>query len=465
VGSGAWTADGVIVFGTRGIGPLYRVAATGGTPTALTSINQGERGHSFPAFLRDRKRFLYLKLSASPEVQGVYVGSIERAPAEQDPTRILALALGPLAIADSTAGERLLYMRDGTLLAQPLDADSGQLSGDAQPLADRLGSAGSFAYFAAGGDVLAFRTGATSVGNLEQLTWVGRTGETLGKVGEPLPVATGALSLEIAPNGRRAAVVVAQTISPDVWVMELDRGLATRVTFTDEPETGAAWFPDGRRVYFRSTRGGAFDQFGKDVDGTGQETPIAANPTSGIPNHWSPDGRFLLSTRGTGTNNLDVIVFSAERKAAEPLMETPFAEQWARFSPDGRWLAYTSNESGQNEIYIRAFAVSADGKASLGPKWRVSDSGGVVPRWRQDSRQLYYRKLSGEFMSVDVKATANSIETARPQQLFAPAVGVHAWDVTPDGQRFLMGIPTRNEVQAMSDPVTVVLNWKNALGR
>ena len=156
---GAWNKDGVIVFGTRGIGPLYRVPASGGTPVPLSAINESRvrAGALIPVFLPDQKRFLYVKLSGREDVEGVYVRSIDDKPDQDRGPRLLRVTLGPLAVADHGQGRQLLFIRDGTLMSQPFDADRVQLSGDAQPVAEHLGSAGSFAFFAAGGDVLAYR--------------------------------------------------------------------------------------------------------------------------------------------------------------------------------------------------------------------------------------------------------------------------------------------------------------------
>ena len=182
VGLGAWNTDGMIVFGTRGLGPLHRVPASGGTPVPISAIDESEaeRGHSFPVFLPDQKRLLYVRLPARDDVEGVYVRSIDDKPDQDSGARLLHVTLGPLAVIDHGLGRRLLFIRDGTLMSQPFDADRVQLSGDAQPVAEHVGSAGSFAFFAAGGDVLAYRTGTSTTVNSEQLTWNDRKGAVHG---------------------------------------------------------------------------------------------------------------------------------------------------------------------------------------------------------------------------------------------------------------------------------------------
>jgi serine/threonine protein kinase len=466
VGLGAWNKDGVIVFGTRGIGPLYRVPASGGTPVPLTAINesQSERGHSFPVFLPDQKRLLYVKLSGRDDIEGVYVRSIDDKPDQDSGARLLRVAFGPLAVVDHGRGRRLLFIRDSTLMSQPFDADQVQLSGDAQPVAEHVGSAGSFAFFAAGGDVLAYRTGTSSTVNAEQLTWNDRKGTVLARVGETLSVSFGTGSVSIAPDGRRAAVLISQVVAADLWLVDLERGLPTRLTSSEAGEASPVWSPDSRRLAFRSSRvqNAAFDLYWKDVDGTAEETPIAPTLTPGLPNDWSPDGNFILFTRAPDPNIVDIFALSVEQKQVQPVLQTPFAESAARLSADGRWMAYVSNESGQNEVYVRPFAI-ADGKPSVGPKWRVSTTGGVVPRWRRDGKELFYRSAAGDFMAVDVKTTGETIQTLMPRQLFPAIPGVHAWDVAADGQRFLISTPLRSTAAPVADPVTVVLNWKSTL--
>jgi Tol biopolymer transport system component len=468
VGLGAWNRDGVIVIGTRGVGPLYRVPATGGTPVPLTRIReeQAERGHSFPMFLPDQKRFLYVKLAARREVEGVYAGSIDSPPEEQNQSRVAHVTLGPLALSGDGGADRLVFFRDGTLLSQPLDVGRVQLTGDTQPIAERIGSSGSFAFFGVGGDVLAYRTGASGSTNDEQLSWNDRGGKELAKVGETLLMASGTNAIAIAPDGKRAALMISQTVAPDLWLMEFERSLLTRFTASEGSEAGPVWSPDSGRLVFRSsnTSNFSFDLFWKNLDGIEDAGAVTPKPTLGTPTDWSRDGRFILFTRMTDPTNADVYALSVDRKHAEPLLQTPFSESSARLSFDGRWLAYVSNESGQNEVYVRPFMVSADGKPSMGPKWRVSTTGGVLPHWRADGKELIYRSLIGDFMSAEVNAGGDTMQTSLPKRLFSPNPGVHAWDVTADGQRFLISTPLRTVAAPAADPVTIVLNWKSTLG-
>jgi dipeptidyl aminopeptidase/acylaminoacyl peptidase len=196
----------------------------------------------------------------------------------------------------------------------------------------------------------------------------------------------------------------------------------------------------------------------KPVDGTADETPLVRGPDIEAPNDWSPDGRFLLFIRGRGNPDLWAAPMTG---GTEPvaLLETSFAEFGARFSPDGRWIAYTSSESGSAEIYLRRFVVSADGRPSLGPKSRVSANGGTDARWRRDGKELFYRDRNTNIVAVDVALGAEAAETGVPRVLFATGSGLSGWDVSADGQRFLL--PTA-VTQAAADPITVVVNWHGA---
>jgi hypothetical protein len=436
----------------------------------LTAIDEAarERGHSFPMFLPDQKRFLYVKLTGRQETQGVYVGSIDAAPEQQSKQQLLSLALGPLAVVPSAQGSRLLFMRDSTLMSQPFDAERVQLSGDAQSVAERIAIAGSFAFFGAAGDVIAYRTGGAANLTNEQLTWYSRSGAVLGKVGEALAITGGPASVALAPDGRRAAVMITSPqITPDLWLVEFARGLTSRLTFSDDAEISPVWAPDSRRLVYRTgvRASQGFSLMVKDVDGTSDAVSPAEKPVAGVPNSWSNDGRFIFYTRGPDAGTLDLWVMSLEHKTERALLQTPFSEGGARLSPDNRWLAYQSNESGQSEIYVRPFLVAADGTPSVGPKSRVSSNGGVVPRWRGDGREIIYRSLSGDFMAVSVKPAGDTIAISLPQPLFANVAGVHAWDVTADGQRLLLSVPTGNDAAIPADPITVILNWTSTLAK
>jgi serine/threonine protein kinase len=458
VGTGTWNDDGVIVYGTRGVGPMYRVAAAGGAPTQLTVINtKVESLHAFPVFLPDGRHFLYYKNSTDRAAQGIYVGSIDVAPEQQSSTRLVASTMGNTALVRRGAGHDVLFYRDGTVFAQPFDVTRRQTVGDAVPIAEGVGSAGSFAFFTADRNgTLVYRTGSSAFATTGQLTWLDRQGATQATVGEPRPYSNVAGNLEIAPDSSKAAVAVVVTPVPDLWVVEFARGIGTRLTYHSSPDVGPVWSPDSRRVSFRSSRDGSFDVYVKDVDATSDETPLFQAATNDATLDWSADGRFMLLSRIAANTGVDLWVLPLGGREPVPLLETQFSESSARLSRDGRWVAYVSNESGREEIYLRPFVMSSDGKPTLGAKWQVSNDGGNWPRWRADGKELFYRHPTGAMMAVDVVAAATTVRTNLPRRLFPLPSTVALWDVTRDGQRFLVALPIG---ATGAEPVTVVLNW------
>jgi hypothetical protein len=349
-------------------------------------------------------------------------------------------------------------------MSQPFDIETLQVRGEPTPIVENIGGSGQFGYFSLSStDVLAYRTGTSSQGNLQQLTWLDRKGQAAGTLGEPRPYTTAALTMALAPDAARAIATVAPTLgAADLWFVEFARGVATR--FTYQGGSGAPiWSPDGARVAFRSTRSGAVDIYVKDVSGTTDETVLVKTPGQETPTDWSRDGRFLLfhSAAGNATG-VDLWVASPGRDVAPvPLLATRFNEGYGRFSPDGRWISYSSNESGQTEVYLRPISVDATGKPVVGPKWLVSNAGSLVTgaRWRRDGRELFYRDPNAAMMTVDVKFAGTAVETGVPRKLFELPGAVGNWDVADDGQRFLMLLPA---TPAMADPISVVLNWSRA---
>jgi Tol biopolymer transport system component len=462
-GVGSWSRDGTIVFGTRGTGPLWRIAATGGAPEAITSIDTAreETFHSFPFFLPDGRRFLYFRQSRHADLQGVYLGSLDAPRDRQDTSRLAPATMGPVVATSAAAQPALLFVVNGTLMAQPFDPGRAQVTGEASPIAERVGSSGSFAYFSASAaDVLAYRSGPATATNVNRLAWLNRKGEALGAVGEAQPYAIGGEPFAIAPDGRHAMVLIAPMPGPDLWLLEFARGMLTRFTFHESADLNPVWSPDGARVVFRSNRGGTGDLYIKPVNGTTDETVLVQSPEIEVPSDWSRDGRFLLFTRTTASGGPNLFALPMTG-AAEPvaLLETAFAESGARFSPDGRWIAYTSNESGNAEIYLRPFTVAADGRPSLGAKTRVSTNGGNEARWRGDGKELFYRDRVNNIVAVDVALGDGSAQPGVPHVLFGTGSGLTGWDAADDGQRFLIPMSV---TQIASDPITVVLNWGGA---
>jgi len=459
-GSGAWNKDGVIIFGHRGGrgDPLMRVSSAGGVPTPVTEVDRsrGETFHALPSFLPDGKHFVFLR-TGTREVRGIYVGSLDAKPAEQPKERILANQY-----AAPYVDGNLFFMRDGTLMTQPFDEKKLQLSGEATPVAEHVGaeqSAGWFSVSPTG--VLAFRAGAQVTGG-RQATWFDAQGKQIGTVGEQGPDGGYSISPDATRVGVRDAGVGA---NGDIWLLEFARGVRTRFTFRQTPGSLPVWSPDGNKIIF-STGEAIYE---KASSGAGEEKELLKKPGESLnPVNWSRDGRFLLyfqqNTPKTGNDIWVLPLSDSGAGAPKPvlLLATEFNEGQARFSPDGRWISYQSNDSGRPEIYVRPF--NASGPALGQGKWQISKDGGAVARWRADGKQIIFRAPDGSPMVADVTANGTAFQTSAPRQLFPlPSGAATDWDVTPDGKRLLIPI---TRTQAVGDePITVVLNWKASLKR
>jgi eukaryotic-like serine/threonine-protein kinase len=463
VGMGSWSRDGVIIFGGSAQGPLRRVSASGGVATDITAVNRqrGEAFHSTPIFLPDGRHFLYL-IGGSPEVHGIYVGSLDAKPGEQKRERLLAtgLSVGYTPSQDPVGG-RLFFMRDTTLMAQPFDAKKLQLAGEPIAVAEQLGISGFHGFFSvspSGG--LAYRNGAQATGF--QLTWFDRQGKAQGTFGDLRPDQGIALSAD----GARAAVRDApDNANGDIWTLDFARGVRTRLTFRQTAGSFPIWSSDGSRIAFAA--GNTLDTlYEKDSSGAGDEKELFKKLGEiKFPTSWSRDGRFLLyfttSVPQTG-QDLWVLPLEGDRKPAL-LLGTQFNEREGSFSPDMRWVAYTSNESGRLEVYVRPFLASGPtGAPSLGEgKWQVSKDGGTLAKWRADGKELIFRAPNGSPTAVDVTTTGGAFQAGVPKQLSVLPPNVGDWDVTADGKRFLAAVPPGQ--QTTQTPITVVLNWQAAL--
>ena len=451
-GTGSWSSNGVIIFGGRGSGPLRRIPAVGGEPTEITEVDirRGESFHALPFFLPDGKHFLYLR-GGTQEIAGIYAGSLDAKPSEQSKERILAT---PFA-APYVQGN-LFFLRESTLMVQPFDAGKLQFRGEAVPVAEHVGAELSLGYFSASlTGVLAYRTGAATGGL--QTTWFDVDGKITGTFGEPGPDQ----GLVLSPDGTRAAGRdAAPQVRGDIWLLDFARGVRTRLTFRQSSGSFPVWSPDGSRIIFSA--GNTLDTiYEKAASGAGEEKELLKKPGQiHLPTSWSHDGRFLLfNTNGTPKTGSDLwlLPLEGDRKPVL-LLGTDFIEGQGSFSPDGRWIAYTSNESGRPEIYVRPFISSGSSGPSLGEgKWQVSKNGGNVARWRNDGKEIIFRGSNGSPMTVDVDGTGAAFQMGAPKQLF-PAPPNNGWNATSDGKRFLMVVPPGQ--QNTQAPITVVLNWQ-----
>jgi Tol biopolymer transport system component len=477
VGGGSWSKDGVILFAQSG--RLMRVSASGGTPAPVTAPTGRGEGVAYPWFLPDGQHFLYYRVAAKPDSTGMYVGNLSAKPEEQSSQRLMPLEHQPMYVPASDSGPgHVVFLRQDTLLAQPFDAKRLQLAGEAVPIATQVASIQDLGFYSVSENgTLAYRTGSSNGADL-QLSWFDRQGKgTLTPV-EPARSST----VKLSPDGKRAAVVHQAQGSTDIWVLDLSTGASNRFTFDPGPDGNPVWSPDGSQIAWQSRRDNVWGIYRKASNGSGNDELIFKGANLGSMNltDWSRDGRFiLLQATATGDGRQtksDVYALpmgagtSADRKLI-PLIQTPAVELGAYLSPDDRWVAYLSDESGKQELYVQAFAPGAKpGTPSASGKWMVSKNGSAgMARWRNDGKELIYLGTDGAVMSVDVTADT-AFHASLPRLLFQFPRNVLAMtntpgaisDVTRDLQRFLITVPAQVNIRP---EFTMVLNWQAALQR
>jgi eukaryotic-like serine/threonine-protein kinase len=437
---GTWNADGVILFAPIGPGPLFRITASGGEAVAVTKLDK-QVSHRFPQFLPGGRQFLFYA-QGTPETAGIWLGSLD---APQTKRLTAADAAGVYA-----PGGWLLFIRAGTLMAQRLDLDRQQLTGDpvtvADPVAFDLNNSVAVSVSATG--LLAYRAGGT---NRRQLTWFDRSGKVLGAVGSPDENTLA--SPRLSPDGRRVAVSRSLQGNQDIWFLDGTR--TTHFTFDASSDTSPLWSPDGSRIVFTSDRKGLGhgDLYQKPASGAGSEQLLWESAEVKRTADWSTDGRFILYN-----NLLDAAIWilplEGDRKPFV-FLKTSFRIQGGQFSPDGRWIAYMSNESGRYEIYVRPFP-------RAGGQWQVSTAGGINPRWGSGGKELDYIAPDGILMAAPIAIEDAAIEPGRPVALFHTrifgggtdvAVGPQ-YDVSRDG-RFLIN----TVLEDVASPITLIQNW------
>lgn len=456
LGGAASNPDGVIIAGTDG-SPIVRVPASGGQATPVTALVAGDTGHRWPQFLPDGKHFLYHRASSDPGKMGVFIGSIDAQPNQQNMQLLLACDRQAYYAAAPGGGTgHLIFLRGATLMAQPFDPNTMTLSGEPGAIADGIDSFtttnhGLFSVSDTG--TLVYRGGS---GPQTKLTWFdqqGNPGGTLGEAGEYIfPT--------ISPDGSRVAVARGAQSNRDIWILDVARGSSSRFTFDPARDDTPAWTPDGKNIAFASSRDGQMNIYIKPADGSGQEKLLLKTDEYKIVQRWTKDGRFLIfdSTGPKTGQDVWALPYPGEPKPIA-LVKSQFVERWARVSPDGRWLAYTSAETGPDEIYVQPFTPEA--AAGTGAKWLVSKGGGGRPIWRPDGKVLFYLSATLQVMAVDID-TSKGFQTGAPQRMFAapPAALTVGWDLDPSGKRFLfIALPGAGSVV----PFTVVLNWAAGL--
>jgi serine/threonine protein kinase/Tol biopolymer transport system component len=454
---GTWNTDGVILFAPSLLTPVMRVSASGGPAQPVTILASGETGHLAPTFLPDGRRFLYLVFGLA-DTSGIYLGAIDNPRA---PTRLTAAdSRAAYLAADAPDGGWLLWSRGGALLAQRLDIDRAMLTGTPLTLGDRINTVST-----ASSGLIAYRAMAAP---RRQLTWVDRDGVARGTVGEIENAGLGP-SPRVSPDGRRIAVTRLMQGNDDVWILE--GGRSSRLTFDPASDASGVWSPDGSRMAFYSTRTGVFGTFQKLTSGVGAEEQLIQSNELAIATSWSPDGRFLLYFQRNLESLTDLWVWPVTKTAAEeansrtpaPFVKTPASDVFGMFSPDGRWVAYQSNQSGRNEIYVRPFAWPLSATASTGTQWQVSTDGGIRPTWSRDGKELYFLDPAGRMMAAKMTIKGAAMEPGAPVALFASGISggglerqqLTQYDVAPDG-RFIIS----RDIGSAAAPITLLMNWK-----
>jgi eukaryotic-like serine/threonine-protein kinase len=454
---GSWNRDGDIILGNT-VGGLLRVAEAGGAPSPVTALDPSrkEAMHLLPSFLPDGRHFVYLRISpGTPEGGGTYIGTLDAKPAEQSSQRLLPYLVGlTYAPSNDSSADRLLFLREGTLVAQPFDAKRLALSGDPVPVAEQVGSYRDTGFFSTSANgVLVYRTIDTDF----QVTWLDRQGVVAGRASEPGRFRGVALSRD----GTRAVASRTNpqdTAKADLWLLDLSRnGGATRFTLGAGVAEFPVWSPDGKRIAFTFRN----NLYLKPASGELDERELLAFSQGLIKaTDWSPDGRFLLYAATEPTTRWDLWVVPVDSPKPVPFARTGFNEEQGRFSPDGRWIAYVSNESGTNEVYVRALATDfSGGSAATGGRVLVSRDGGTAPRWRGDGNELFYVGPNGNMMAVAVTAR-QEFQAGTPTPLFQTPPGTIVGDVAADGKRFLVVTPVGRSASA---PFTIVVNWMAGL--
>jgi Tol biopolymer transport system component len=432
---GTWGRDAILYDGPASI---QEVNPAGGTPTSASVTGQaGEATSSWPSFLPDGRQFLYVGDYGASKPRVLLLSRIGSKEHKM-------LATGLLSRAEFAKPGFVLYARDRSLVAQQLDSQKRTLIGEPITLVDPVVTDGDNADFSVSlNGTLAYRSAPGA--NLIRLVWVDRTGKELGTICDPADYRV----MSLSPDGKRLAI----WRDLDIWMIDLVRNLATRVTFDRSNNGSPVWSPDGSRIVFHSNRTGKLSLYQCTTKGSEGETLFMSSGRPLNPSDYSMDGKYIaVLTPEGGSQSIWVLSMTGDRKL-NPLVQTPFVLRDARFSPDARWIAYSSPESGQREVYVQAFP-------GPGEKMRVSTDGGRDPQWRRDGREMFYISREGKMMAVSLAPTA-SLTLGIPHTLFETTIPFdgqvgRTYAVTPDGQRFIV----RKFVEGTAkQPTTVVLNW------
>jgi eukaryotic-like serine/threonine-protein kinase len=407
--------------------------------------------HGFPQYLPNGSSFLFFIESPDPNKEGVYAASLDR-PHER--VRILATIRKAIYAPPVAGGPgHLVWLREQTLVAQRFDAARLRLEGDPTPVAQSVLAPlvrARAAFWTSDAGLLVYRAGEAG---LRQMTWYSRDGKRLGEVGPEKEYR----DLCISPDGSRVAVSILDQGKTDLWLFDFGRKLMTRLTFDSGNNEYPVWSPDGRQIAFVSDRSGS-QIYRKDASGAGAGEQLTREPGQKVVTDWSRDGRTLLYViGGSATSDLWALPLEGDRKPVHVLQSRgPFGD--GKFSPDGKWVAYQSNESGEYEIYVQGFP-------SSGSRWQVSGRGGSRAKWSRDGTELFFIPPAGTpaILAARIRTTGTRIESDSPSELVtgrAPFPSVYSpYDVAPDGRRLLL----LEASVSIASALTVVENWQAGL--
>ena len=446
---GAWGSDGSIVLSPLLNSALYQVSADGGQLAPLTTLDASrlEVSHRLPSFLPDGRHFLFLIQSGKNDNQVLAIGSL-------DSKEIRRLTIRASKAVYVPPGY-LLYGRDQSLTAQPFDASRFELSGEPISLGERVafrsGIFGDYAFAAAADGTLAIWSGGES---LTDLTWFDRMGKSLGSLGS-----ADYLSLDLSPDGRKVAAEIEDPATQlgSIWMIDVATRIRSRFTFGTGWDFNPVWSSDGTRLLFGSIRFGQQNLYVKSANGGADDHLLDSSDGMG-PSDWSSDGQ-LIVYHNLSKERVEVLSLRDERRTQTAVTQSGFVAGDGHLSPDRRWLAYSSNESGAWDVYVQPFP-------SLDRKWRISPAGGSRPHWRADGKELFYINRDQDFMAVSVN-TGPTFEPGAPVALFhartlgmAPTQPRAQYAVTAKGDRFLINTVVE---PPMPSPITIILNWTAAL--
>jgi Tol biopolymer transport system component len=476
---GSWNRDDIIVFSSEnGIAGIQKVPAGGGAPAKVVSPSNSASSLRYPVFLPDGRRVLYTVLGGATETGGIYVVSLDGRDNRRLLSDVSSVEFVPsLRTGGTNSRGHLLFVRENTLMAQPFDPSTAQSSGDVFPVVERVGFAThtDLATFGVSENgVMLYRSAGPIpdlfIGGETGIVWYDRSGKRL----DPAVPAPDYVGMPALSPDEKSIVFTRSTKgasgNSDLWIRDLLRGTDRRLTSDPSQNFAPFWSPKGDRIVFHSNRAGHLgDLYQQAVNGSGQAELLVSSSNLITPTQWSRGGRFIVYLEIDPKTQRDIWVLPMDDGSsakAKPVLflQTPFNETQGQLSADNRWMAYTSDDSGQREVYVRPFPV-AEGI------WKISTAGGSMPRWAGDGKELFYVSADGKMMAVAVMAhpgngtqTKPSFVTGNPVALFQvhlanPGAAYLDYDVTADGKRFLVNVNASDTMSAAATPLTVVVNW------